>query len=273
MPIPAQGEVLLRVKRVGRVRHRPAHLHRHPALPLVPAGDGPRALGLVEKADADCGLAAGDAVYVMPYLSCGSCVACRQGKTNCCVRIQVLGVHRDGAFTEYLCVPRPFVHKAEGITLDQAAMLEFLAIGAHAVRRGDVGAGQRVLVVGAGPIGLATAMFARLRGAHVTVIDGRRDRLEFCAEAGRCRSLRRTRRRRRGRTDTPDRRRVLRRGVRRHRQSASDGARAALRRPWRDATCWCPSCRATSASPTRSSTSARRRCSPAATPRPRISAP
>jgi 2-desacetyl-2-hydroxyethyl bacteriochlorophyllide A dehydrogenase len=71
------------------------------------------------------------------------------------------------------------VHKAEGLSLDQAAMLEFLAIGAHAVRRAQVGTEQRVLVVGAGPIGLAAMIFARLRGARVTAIDGRRDRLDF----------------------------------------------------------------------------------------------
>ena len=57
-------------------------------------------------------LAVGDVVYVMPYLSCGTCIACRQGKTNCCTRIQVLGVHCDGAFTQYLSVPQAFVHKA-----------------------------------------------------------------------------------------------------------------------------------------------------------------
>jgi threonine dehydrogenase-like Zn-dependent dehydrogenase len=91
----------------------------------------------------------------------------------------VLGVHRDGAFTEYLNVPAGFVHKAEGITLDQAAMLEFLAIGAHAVRRADVQAGQRVLVTGAGPIGMAAMLFARLRGATVTALDSRLDRLQF----------------------------------------------------------------------------------------------
>jgi 2-desacetyl-2-hydroxyethyl bacteriochlorophyllide A dehydrogenase len=115
----------------------------------------------------------------MPYLSCGVCIACRQGKTNCCVAIQVLGVHRDGAFTEYLTLPQRFVHKAEGIGLDQAAMLEFLAIGAHAVRRGDVRPGQRVLVAGAGPIGLAAMLFARLRGAEVVALDSRQDRLAF----------------------------------------------------------------------------------------------
>jgi 2-desacetyl-2-hydroxyethyl bacteriochlorophyllide A dehydrogenase len=119
----------------------------------------------------------------MPYLSCGTCVACRKGKTNCCTRIQVLGVHRDGGMAEYLAIPAQFVLKTEGISLDDAAMLEFLAIGMHAVRRAAVAAGQRVLVVGAGPIGVAVALFAKLRGAEVTVLDARADRLAFCKDA------------------------------------------------------------------------------------------
>jgi 2-desacetyl-2-hydroxyethyl bacteriochlorophyllide A dehydrogenase len=173
------GDVLLRIKRVG-VCGTDLHIYtgNQPYL-SYPRVMGHELSGLVEEADAASGLSAGDAVYVMPYLSCGACIACRQGKTNCCVHMQVLGVHRDGAFAEYLCVPRAFVHKATGITLDQAAMVEFLAIGAHAVRRGNVGGAQRVLVVGAGPIGLAVAIFAKLRGARVTVLDGRRDRLDF----------------------------------------------------------------------------------------------
>ena len=95
------------------------------------------------------------------------------------MNIQVLGVHRDGALTEYLSVPEGFVFAAHGITLDQAAMLEFLAIGRHAARRADVRQGQSVLVVGAGPIGIATALFSRLAGGAVTAVDAREDRLEF----------------------------------------------------------------------------------------------
>jgi len=178
-PERAAGDVLLRVKRVG-VCGTDLHIFTgHQPYLAYPRVMGHELSGLVEESDPGSGLAPGDPVYVMPYLSCGHCVACRQGKTNCCVRIEVLGVHRDGAFSEYLSVPRRFVHPAIGITLDQAAMLEFLAIGAHAVRRGEVGAGQRVLVVGAGPIGLAAMIFAQLRGAQVTAIDGRRDRLDF----------------------------------------------------------------------------------------------
>ena len=177
-PLRQAGEVLLRVRRVG-VCGTDLHIFagKQPFL-SYPRVMGHELSGIVEEADAASGLAPGDAAYVMPYLSCGRCGACRQGKTNCCTAIQVLGVHRDGAMTEVLAVPAAFVHKADGITLDQAAMLEFLAIGAHAVRRGAVEAGQRVLVAGAGPIGLAAMLFAALRGAHVVALDTRRDRLD-----------------------------------------------------------------------------------------------
>ena len=179
-PSRREGEVLVRVKRVG-VCGTDLHIFtgNQPFL-QYPRVMGHELSGVVEEAAPGGRLAVGDVVYVMPYLSCGHCVACRQGKTNCCVNIQVLGVHRDGAFTEYLSLPESFVHRAEGVTLDQAAMVEFLAIGAHAVRRGRVQAGERVLVVGAGPIGMAAMIFARLRGAEVTALDGRQDRLDFC---------------------------------------------------------------------------------------------
>ncbi|MFF7708544.1 alcohol dehydrogenase catalytic domain-containing protein [Pseudomonas sp. NPDC007930] len=183
-PVPTRqpGETLIRVKRVG-VCGTDLHIFAG----NQPYFEYPRVMGhefsgVVEASEPGSGLSEGEVVYVMPYLSCGHCVACRQGKTNCCVRLQVLGVHSDGALTEYVSVPHGFVHKAEGISLDQAAMIEFLAIGAHAVRRSQARAGQRVLVVGAGPIGMAAAIFAGLRGAQVTVVDGRADRLAFCAQ-------------------------------------------------------------------------------------------
>jgi len=182
LPTRQDGEVLLRVKRVG-VCGTDLHIYtgNQPYL-QYPRVMGHELSGIVELAPAGSTLAAGDPVFVMPYLSCGHCVACRQGKTNCCVNIQVLGVHRDGAFTEYLSVPQQFVHRAEGVTLDQAAMVEFLAIGAHATRRAEVRADQRVLVVGVGPIGMAALIFSRLRGASVTVLDTRAERLAFCRD-------------------------------------------------------------------------------------------
>ena len=138
--------------------------------------------GEIVEAPEGSRLATGEIVSIVPYLSCGTCQACRIGKTNCCRKLEVLGVHRDGGMAEYVSVPERFIWPAAGLTLDQAAMVEFLAIGAHAVRRGDVRESQRVLVVGAGPIGMAVAIFARLRGAVVTMLDSRQDRLDFCAD-------------------------------------------------------------------------------------------
>jgi 2-desacetyl-2-hydroxyethyl bacteriochlorophyllide A dehydrogenase len=179
-PVRGEGEVLLRIKRVG-VCGTDLHIFsgNQPYL-QYPRVMGHEISAIVEEAIPGGRLSVGDVVYVMPYIACGQCIACRQGKTNCCTKLQVLGVHRDGALTELLSLPEAYVHKAEGVTLDQAAMVEFLAIGAHAVRRAQVRQGQRVLVVGAGPIGMAAMIFARINGAVVTAIDGRQDRLDFC---------------------------------------------------------------------------------------------
>jgi 2-desacetyl-2-hydroxyethyl bacteriochlorophyllide A dehydrogenase len=125
----------------------------------------------------------GQPVSIIPYLHCGICVACRRGKTNCCQKLNVLGVHSDGGMADWLCVPDDNLVDATGVSLDEAAMVEFLAIGAHAVRRGDIAAGQKALIVGAGPIGIACALFARARGAEVTMLDTRQDRLDFCRHA------------------------------------------------------------------------------------------
>ncbi len=180
VPVRAPDEVLLRVRRVG-VCGTDMHIVRG----TQPYLSYPRVIGHelaaeVVEASAASGLKPGEAVFVMPYMACRSCAACRAGKTNCCRNLQVLGVHRDGGLAEYLSVPNHFVLRAEGLTLDQIAMIEFLSIGAHAVDRGSVRAEQHVLVMGAGPIGIAVLLFALARNARVCVIDTRADRLEFC---------------------------------------------------------------------------------------------
>jgi 2-desacetyl-2-hydroxyethyl bacteriochlorophyllide A dehydrogenase len=138
--------------------------------------------GEVESVGAGGRFQVGQRVTIIPYLSCGTCVACRRGKTNCCQKLNVLGVHSDGGMADFLSVPDDNLIDASGVSLDDAAMVEFLAIGAHAVRRGEIASGQKVLVVGAGPIGIAVAIFAKARGAEATTLDMRADRLQFCAE-------------------------------------------------------------------------------------------
>jgi 2-desacetyl-2-hydroxyethyl bacteriochlorophyllide A dehydrogenase len=181
-PSPGPGEVLVRIRRAG-VCGTDLHIYEgaHPFLEY-PRVIGHELSGEVAETGPGCSIAVGQKVYLIPYLSCGVCVACRRGKTNCCQRISVLGVHIDGGMADYVCVPERNVAAADGITLDQAAMVEFLAIGAHAIRRANPRKGDRVLVVGAGPIGVGCMIFAKLRGASVAALDMRQDRLDFCRD-------------------------------------------------------------------------------------------
>ncbi|MEP7339540.1 MAG: zinc-binding alcohol dehydrogenase family protein [Acidobacteriota bacterium] len=128
------------------------------------------------------GLRAGDLCAVEPYLNCGDCVACRRGKTNCCARLELLGVHIDGGMREWLAVPTNRLHKSEVLSLDQLALVEPLSIGAHAVARAQVEAGEFALVIGAGPIGLSVIQFASVVGAKVIVMDVNQERLRFARE-------------------------------------------------------------------------------------------
>lgn len=183
-PEPACGpdEVLVRIRHVG-ICGTDFHIFagKHPFLEY-PRIMGHELSGTVEAAPQGSDLRPGEPVYIVPYLSCGSCQACRIGLTNACVNIRVLGVHTDGGMTELIAVPRRNVVPTGDIPLEDAAMIEFLAIGAHGVKRGAVTARDRVLVTGAGPIGMSAVIFAKARGAHVTVMDMRPDRLAFARE-------------------------------------------------------------------------------------------
>jgi 2-desacetyl-2-hydroxyethyl bacteriochlorophyllide A dehydrogenase len=170
-PRPARGEALVRPLRVG-VCGTDFHIFegKHPFLqyPRIPGHE--LAVEVVE-APAESTVSVGEICVVNPYLSCGNCISCRAGKPNCCVNISVLGVHKDGGMAELLCLPATNLVRADGLSTDECATVEFLAIGAHAVRRGAIVSGDRVLVVGAGPIGLGVSLFARLSGAAVAIYD------------------------------------------------------------------------------------------------------
>lgn len=180
-PVRAEGEILVRIRHVG-ICGTDFHIFagKHPFLDY-PRVMGHELSGTVEDGG-DSPLAAGTPVYVVPYLACGTCAACRKGLTNACMAIRVLGVHTDGGMAEYLSVPAANVIPAAGIDLRDAAMIEFLAIGAHGIARGQVSDADRVLVTGSGPIGMSAALFAKARGAHVTVMDMREDRLAFARD-------------------------------------------------------------------------------------------
>ncbi len=172
-PLPERrgDEILLGIRRIG-ICGTDYHIYEglHPFL-QYPRIMGHELSAEVLEAPKGSRYAEGDPVVVLPYLSCGTCVACRRGKTNCCTTLQCLGVHCDGGMTERFLLTEKNLYPAEGLSLDQAAMVEFLAIGAHAVRRSRLVPGDRALVVGTGPIGIGAALFARIAGADVTLMD------------------------------------------------------------------------------------------------------
>lgn len=189
-PQRGDGEVRVKIRRVG-ICGTDFHIFegKHPFL-AYPRVMGHELAAEVIETGPDSDYAIGEHVIINPYLSCGKCRACRTGKPNCCTAIAVLGVHRDGGMCEEICLPERNLVRAEGLSLDACATVEFLAIGAHAVRRGGIGPSDRVLVTGAGPIGLGTAIFARLTGAEVSILDLDAARLkEACEIAKGCQPI------------------------------------------------------------------------------------
>jgi 2-desacetyl-2-hydroxyethyl bacteriochlorophyllide A dehydrogenase len=182
-PLRRDDEALVQIRQVG-ICGTDFHIFEgsHPYL------DYPRVMGHelsaeVLEAPVSSRHRRGDIVVVNPYISCGTCFACRNGKPNCCVRIAVLGVHRDGGMCERLSLPDANLYPAKGLSAEHAACVEFLAIGAHGVARSGLRKGVRALVIGAGPIGLGAAIFAGLAGGEVALMDRDAARLAFAASA------------------------------------------------------------------------------------------
>jgi 2-desacetyl-2-hydroxyethyl bacteriochlorophyllide A dehydrogenase len=177
---PGAGEVLVRVHRVGVCgTDLGGYLGKFPffSYPRIPGHE----LG-VEVLEVGTGVfhvKPGDRCSVEPYLNCQQCYSCRRGFTNCCEHHKTLGVMCDGGLTERILLPARKLHLAGGLSLDQAALVETLAIGCHAVDRSSCKPGENVLVVGAGPIGLSALEFVKLSGARPIVADISESRLAF----------------------------------------------------------------------------------------------
>ena len=122
----------------------------------------------------------GDRCAVEPYMNCGRCSACQRGHSNCCENLKVLGVMIDGGMRERFLLPARKLHRSRTLAFEQLALVETLAIGCHAINRGNPNPGENLLVVGAGPIGLSVIEFAKLAGAKTIVMDLSQSRLDFC---------------------------------------------------------------------------------------------
>ncbi len=181
-PRPASGEALVRVRRCGV-----CGTDIHAFAGKQPFFSYPRRLGhelCVEiiSAPANSGLSAGDLCAVEAYYFCGTCPACHAGKTNCCKKLRVLGVHIDGGHAPLMTVPVDQLHRANTLSPEQIALVEPLVIGAHGVERAAPKPGEPTVIIGMGPIGLSAAIFAKAAGANLVCVDVQANRLNFACE-------------------------------------------------------------------------------------------
>ena len=153
---------------------------------LYPRIQGHEAAGTILELGPDCPspLAAGMRVALWPVAACGHCYACGIGRGNACANISLIGVHRDGALQQQLVVPAAQVFPVGDQDPAVAAVIEPVSIAVRTVVRGRVAAGERVVVLGAGPIGQALALAATDRGASVLLVDTLESRLARAVATG-----------------------------------------------------------------------------------------
>lgn len=177
---PAAGEVLVRVHRVGVCgTDLGGYLGKFPffSYPRIPGHE--LGVEVLEMGAGVTNVKPGDLCSVEPYLNCQQCYSCRRGFTNCCEHHKTLGVMCDGGLTERILLPARKLHLANGLSVEQAALVETLAIGCHAVDRSGCKQGENILIIGAGPIGLSALEFVKLSGARPIVADISDSRLAF----------------------------------------------------------------------------------------------
>src|SRR5436190_1960635 len=180
---PAAGEALVRIHRIGICgTDYSGYLGKMPffSYPRIPGHElGVEVLAVGEGVT---NVKPGDRCSVEPYINCQQCYSCRRGHTNCCEAHKTLGVMCDGGMCERFLLPARKLHVSTKLTFDQLALVETLAIGCHAVNRSQVAEGEYCLIIGAGPIGLATLEFVKLTGAKIIMLDMNDTRLKFCRE-------------------------------------------------------------------------------------------
>jgi len=185
-PKRGENEILIKVRSLGICGSDiGAYLGTNP-LVSYPRIIGHEVAGeVIEVSKSETKFAIGDKVVLEPYVYCGKCYPCQNGRTNCCEDLTVLGVHMDGAMSECFSHPRHLVHKVpDNIPWNLLAMVEPLTISMHAVHRSRLKKGEHVVITGSGPIGLLAAQYALTLEAIPIVVDPVEERLEFAKQLG-----------------------------------------------------------------------------------------
>ena len=186
-PVPKEGEALLKVLYCGVCGADVASYTGNQPFTTYPRIPGHEfSAEIVSIPENDKGLKAGDIITANPYFNCKTCYSCKRGFVNCCTDNQTMGVQRDGSFREYIVMPVERIYDGKGLSAKELALVEPFTISYHALHRATIKPGDKVLVVGAGPIGLFALIAAKAQGAEVYVadlLDGRLDKaLHFGAD-------------------------------------------------------------------------------------------
>ena len=185
VPTPGAGEALVKVSYAGICGSDLQTFTGNQPFASYPRVPGHEWSGVIAELPSPApGLAVGDLVTGNPYFNCGQCYSCRRGLVNCCSDNQTMGVHRDGAFSEYIVMPVERLYPAVGLDPKHVAMVEPFSIGWHAMNRARVTERDRVLVIGAGAIGMLTMVSALARGAEVHIADVVASRLAIAERLG-----------------------------------------------------------------------------------------
>ncbi|MDF2609568.1 MAG: alcohol dehydrogenase [Lachnospiraceae bacterium] len=183
MPVPGDGEALLKIlyggicgSDLGTYRGTFAYV----SYPRTPGHEFSAEIIQIGPNDKD--LKEGMIVTCNPYFNCGTCYSCERGLVNCCTTNQTMGVQREGAFSEYITMPIERIYDGKGLSGKTLALIEPFCISYHGVSRAQVKSGDKVLVIGAGTIGVLAATAAKALGATVYISDIAEKKLEYAKE-------------------------------------------------------------------------------------------
>jgi len=187
VPVPKEGEVLIRVERAGICGSELSGYLGHNSLRVPPLVMGHEFSGTIAAVGPQADrFQSGDRVTANPLVSCGGCSYCRNGAQQLCGRRRLLGAHLPGAYAEYVVVPEKNVYLLpDHVSFDDGALVEPFACAVRICRLLRLDPGDRLLIMGAGPIGLLVLQAARIYGLHhISVVDLNEERLAIAAELG-----------------------------------------------------------------------------------------
>lgn len=183
-PVRKPGEALLKVRRVGLCGSDLNSFRGRNPMVSFPRTPGHEVAATILELDEDePRLKVGMDVTLSPYTSCGVCSSCLRGRNNACQANQTLGVQRDGALTEYICIPVERLYPAR-LSLKELCIVEPLTVGFHAVARGRIASGDTVAILGCGGVGLGAVAASAFRGATTIAVDVDDAKLAVAKQAG-----------------------------------------------------------------------------------------